>query len=679
MEDINSNENLRKRNEQSTFDICQKRFGIIADPRFSMTANANYLARTTTANNLPKKIQNLQCHNLCQQKEDIPADVLDTLGLNLSFGISLPPKKDKLPIDFERLQRSVRLCFTKFDKKQEEVYVHKLKSRSDWEPEPAPKLVEDALNRFKSAASTAFQKSWKKPHVYNLEKCKIDLLREIKKNRKYIIIATDKNLGPAIMEIDYYIYRCLTDHLDDKTTYKELSSTEAHLINYENFRFICKHFIDDKEAPITEQARKFFANNCLGFRNLDGSCCMKEGVSFPYFYMMPKMHKKPDWKTRPVVSGVTSPMRPLSIWLDCMLQSVVHLCPCYLKDSWHLLNDLKKLKNLKGYKLVTLDANAFYTNINTQHAINILERWFILHAEELPEGFPVDLVLLGIRRLMEFNVFTFGNRFFLQINGTAMGTNVACMYATIYYSYHEEMKLIHLPYVIFYRRLIDDAFLIVKEDTQIEDLAANMDDFGPAGKRLTWETEPLLDTVNFLDLTITIETTGRLTTKTFQKTDNKHLYRTPNSCQPQCTLRSFVYSSLHRYFWQNTYMTDYTYFAHLLYDNMLVRGHTDSSLTPIFKKQSIKAQKSAMPIVTRHPKPTPNNDSDAINKDLYIHIPHHPNNPTTDDLRNIANTLKEEISPHFDFNRVMITYSKAPNIGDICKKHQLEDYIDTNP
>lgn len=126
VEDINSNKNIRKRNEQSTFDICQKQFGVIADPRFSMTANANPLGRTTTASNLPKKIQNLQCHNLCQKKEDIPVDILDTLGLNLSFGILLPPKKDKIPIDFERLQRWVQLCFTKFDKKQEEVYVHKL-------------------------------------------------------------------------------------------------------------------------------------------------------------------------------------------------------------------------------------------------------------------------------------------------------------------------------------------------------------------------------------------------------------------------------------------------------------------------------------------------------------------------------------------------------------------------
>ena len=72
------------------------------------------------------------------------------------------------------------------------------------------------------------------------------------------VIATDKNLGPAIMEIDYYIQRSLTDHLDKTHTYKELSEMDAQILNEENFRFICTHFIDDSKATLTNQARTFF-------------------------------------------------------------------------------------------------------------------------------------------------------------------------------------------------------------------------------------------------------------------------------------------------------------------------------------------------------------------------------------------------------------------------------------
>ena len=89
---------------------------------------------------------------------------------------------------------------------------------------------------------------------------------------------------------------------------------------------------------------------------------------------------------------------------------------------------------------MTSDADLFYTNINIEYAIEILEKWFKLHEHELPTVSPVQLILIGIRRLMENNVFNFGSRFFVQTNGTAMGMNVACVYATIYYSYHEELS-----------------------------------------------------------------------------------------------------------------------------------------------------------------------------------------------------------------------------------------------
>ena len=155
---------------------------------------------------------------------------------------------------------------------------------------------------------------------------------------------------------------------------------DARILNEENFRFICTHFIDNSKATITNQTRTFFLRKCLGFKDeTNGVTCKNRNVTFLYVYMIPKVHKKPDWKTRPVVSGVTSIMRSLSIRLNAMLQQVVHLCLFYLKDSWHLLNDLKKLKAIKGCKFLISDAGSFYTNINIEHAIETLEQWFKLH------------------------------------------------------------------------------------------------------------------------------------------------------------------------------------------------------------------------------------------------------------------------------------------------------------
>ena len=97
---------------------------------------------------------------------------------------------------------------------------------------------------------------------------------------------------------------------------------------------------------------------------------------------------------------------------------------------------------------------------------------------------------------------------------TAMGTSAACMYATIFFSYHEEMELqikSNLSAnpttlrVRFYRRYIDDVLGVRRGDGANHDtFVLAMNQCGPEGKRLTWEATKPGCQVNFLDLTITI-------------------------------------------------------------------------------------------------------------------------------------------------------------------------------
>ncbi len=94
-------------------------------------------------------------------------------------------------------------------------------------------------------------------------------------------------------------------------------------------------------------------------------------------------------------------MEPLSIWCDHWLQQVVHLCPAYLVDSWHFLNEAKAVKDLTNHSLVTFDATGMYANINTDHAIECIAKWFELHKDDIPPNFPVKLVLDSIHRLMK--------------------------------------------------------------------------------------------------------------------------------------------------------------------------------------------------------------------------------------------------------------------------------------
>ena len=209
-------------------------------------------------------------------------------------------------------------------------------------------------------------------------------------------------------------------------------------------------------------------------------------------------------------------------------------------------NEMKNLDISEEDRIVISNAKAIYVNINTDHAIETIRLWFYLHAAKLSAKFLTDLILESIKRLMKFNVFTFGSRFFIKTNSTAMGTNTVCIYATIYYSYHEATILSRLPFVKFYRRLINDVFIIIDNGAgNFTELQLAMDNFGPIGKRLEWVATKPSHSVDFLGLTISINNAGSIKTRTFQKAMNLYLYRCPSSAQPESILESLIYGTLY--------------------------------------------------------------------------------------------------------------------------------------
>jgi hypothetical protein len=383
--------------------------------------------------------------------------------------------------------------------KEDKGYDPKLYVRNeDWEPTDAPKDVETAINDFESQSASLFTRSrLHKNKTYNLSPAALRELKQIKIEKKFMVVATDKNLGPAILETPLYIKRALDDHLLNKTNYQELTELEALTSNETTFRLTLLHWIDDKN--IDTDSRLYFERKLCGTRDSEGVVQQKEGLQFQYFYIIPKIHKVP-WKTRPVVSEVSSIQETLSVWIDVQLQKVLYLCPAYLKDSWHFLDRIKKCNNfLPSDSIFTVDAVGMYSNINTDHALSVVSDWFDLHAAQIPKDFPRAKVLTGLRIIMKNNVFTFGNRFWLQLNGTAMGTSCACAYATIYYSFHEETVLLHNPHVRFYARLIDDAIIVLSNPrTNYAPFVEQMNDFGPPhtmtqmGTRTLWFLHQLL-------------------------------------------------------------------------------------------------------------------------------------------------------------------------------------------
>ena len=70
--------------------------------------------------------------------------------------------------------------------------------------------------------------------------------------------------------------------------------------------------------------------------------------------------------------------------------------------------------------------------------------------------------------------------------------------------------------VKFYQRLIDDAFVVFKDEgNNFQALQDLMNDFGPEGKRLEWVATKPTTSVAFLDLTVRITDFGEIAITTF--------------------------------------------------------------------------------------------------------------------------------------------------------------------
>ncbi len=191
---------------------------------------------------------------------------------------------------------------------------------------------------------------------------------------------------------------------------------------------------------------------------------------------------------------------------------------------------------------------------------------------------------------MRNNVFEFGDTRYLQLMGTAMGTSSVCMYATIYFAIHEIETLVPTfgQNLFFVKRYINDLIGIwVVNDPSItwEDFGSSLNSFG----LLRWDIDEPSNSVNYLDLTITIKD-RRIITCTYQKEMNLYQYLPPHSCHPLSTLKGMIYSLMRTYFKQNTYQQDYINTVILMFHHLLARGWDRYTLKDTILAADVKLQ-----------------------------------------------------------------------------------------
>jgi hypothetical protein len=273
-----------------------------------------------------------------------------------------------------------------------------------------------------------------------------------------------------------------------------------------------------------------------------------------------------------------------------------------------------------------------------------------------------------------------------------MATSVACVYATIYYSQHEELSILNQEPnelgIIFYRRFIDDIFgiqLYRDNPERYQRLHTTLNSFGDEGHRLEWTSEPPSKTVNFLDLTIQIGYDRRISTKTFQKAMNLYLYIPPISSHSPSVLQGLIFGQLRRFWLQNSLHEDFVQCASAFFNHLSARGHESTTIQRLFKLAAARLDQK----LTMTPAPQPASTSD---EQVFLHMEYHPRQierPTVQKLyRDICSTLFHATvnmdNQRAGLERLTIALSRPPNLRDrLCRTKMVQpendhvsDYID---
>ena len=105
----------------------------------------------------------------------------------------------------------------------------------------------------------------------------------------------------------------------------------------------------------------------------------------------------------------------------------------HVKDTTEFINQIESTQLPTNCKLVSIDVSSLYTNIpheGVQSASHFLKTNPDTYKH--PEQPNPEILSELMNLVLKHNVFEFDEKFYLQIQGTAMGTKMAPAYANLF-------------------------------------------------------------------------------------------------------------------------------------------------------------------------------------------------------------------------------------------------------
>ncbi len=608
---------------------------------------------------------NLACHNLMENSSlRPPTNWRSLLGLGLNF---CPRQR--------WTNHGLRDCEKRFTKDilNKTLYVRSEEEDEDFDPTLYVRSNNDPMRQRHKAppqllrrVRTLFQelrKHFKKRNSpSNLLNHQRNCLQALRENEDVLVLPSDKNLGPCIMTRKDYTAHVWRDHLGDDETYQPLTKRLAIEKLQQTQDKILKWLKKYKDA-IPENERKFIKRST--------QLKTDDEYNFPHFYITAKVHKK-ELKTRPIVSNSGSLLEGLGKWIDRKLQPFGQATPSFIKSSADLLEQARNEPRAPEHtRQFTMDAQSMYTNIDTSTTLDLLR-------DHIPEE-----VLAALEIVMKNMVFQFSDWYFLQKNGTAMGTPPACMWATLAFSEHEtNCTTEYSEYILFYRRYIDDGYGWWNwTGTQAcfdawRAFQMKWNDF----PGLEWDFEEPSKRCNFLDLSLYFRN-GRLESTLYEKAMNLYLYLPPHSSHPPGVIKGLIAGMVYRIFRLTTEAGNRKEHLQRFFTRLVARGHLPDRIKPIFDT-----------CIRRRLANTPSNTTQR-NKEksnpVFLHLTYHPLDPPSKVIQKLFHKhvlmpdsknpyqkplaeLENKEGKATGIDRLIVCYHRPPNLGNMLSPRKFD-------
>lgn len=313
-----------------------------------------------------------------------------------------------------------------------------------------------------------------------------------KENKDLIILNSDKANSVVVMNKTDYNKKAL-DVLGDTSKYKLITNV--------------KDPVSKNEKQINQFLHQAYDSDMLTKKEYE-NLKSKNGIP-SYLYFLAKSHKN-DCPLRPVITSYDTPTKNLSKFLASVLEFMV----CHdnrVKNSLQVINNIKDLVLLKEDVLVSFDAVNLFPSLPLEIIKRrIREKWYLINRYT---NFNYEFFISAFEKCLDLNVFMFDGKFYKQVSGCPIGGCMSSVVSDIFIDFvHDEVFSKFPIKKIFY--YVDDSLCIV-DKSYVNDILDTLNNLHPSIK-YTCELEQE-GSINFLDITLIRETSGKLRTNAYKK------------------------------------------------------------------------------------------------------------------------------------------------------------------